>query len=68
MVQLAPRLSGQIKTQSKVDHFQFWILHSIESQMNMLSRRLGGLSERVEGMETSPGDRGVKEPASTEES
>jgi hypothetical protein len=42
------KIVWMIHTQSKVDHFQFWILHSIEFQMNVLSRRLADLSKTVE--------------------
>ena len=34
-----------------VDHFQFWILNSIEFQMNMISRRLTALEKAVSGSE-----------------
>jgi hypothetical protein len=42
------KIVWMIHTQSKVDHFQFWILHSIEFQMNMLSRRVTELSKALD--------------------
>jgi len=42
------KIIWMIHTQSKVDHFQFWILNSIEFQINMLSRRIGDLSQAVQ--------------------
>jgi len=48
------KIIWMIHTQSKVDHFQFWILHSIEFQMNMLSRRISDLSDTVSAMEKAP--------------
>jgi hypothetical protein len=32
-----------IHRQTRVDHFQFWILHSIEFQINLITQRLGEL-------------------------
>jgi hypothetical protein len=34
------KIVWMIHRQSRVDHFQFWILSSIEFQINMLTRRL----------------------------
>lgn len=34
------KIIWMIHRQGKVEHFQFWILNSIEFQMNMISRRL----------------------------
>ena len=41
------KIIWMIHKQSKVDHFQFWILNSIEFQMNMLSRRIADLDKSV---------------------
>ena len=30
---------------SKMDHFQFWILNSIEFRLNMLSKKIDGITE-----------------------
>ena len=47
------KIIWMIHRQAKVDHFQFWILNSIEFQMNMISRRLTTLekpsADRAEG-------------------
>jgi len=47
------KIIWMIHTQSRVDHFQFWILHSIEFQMNMLSRRISDLAKTM-----GPSERG----------
>jgi hypothetical protein len=41
------KIIWMIHRQAKVDHFQFWILNSIEFQMNMISRRLATLERSV---------------------
>lgn len=42
------KIIWMIHTQSKVDHFQFWVLNSIEFQISMLSRRVGNLADAIE--------------------
>jgi hypothetical protein len=49
------KIIWMIHTQSKVDHFQFWILHSIEFQMNMLSRRVADLAKTVQAIDAPGG-------------
>ena len=39
------KIIWMIHRQAKIDHFQFWILNSIEFQMTMISRRLTSLEE-----------------------
>lgn len=46
------KIIWMINRQSKVDHFQFWILNSIEYRINNLSRQLNELQKAVE--ETAP--------------
>ena len=41
------KIIWMIHRQAKVDHFQFWILNSIEFQMNMISRRLTSLERSL---------------------
>jgi hypothetical protein len=41
------KIIWMIHRQSKVDHFQFWVLNSIEFQINMMSKRLKELEERA---------------------
>ena len=41
------KIIWMIHKQSKVDHFQFWILNSIEFQMNMLSRRIADMTNTI---------------------
>jgi hypothetical protein len=43
------KIIWMIHRQSKVDHFQFWVLNSIEFQINMISKRLKELEERGSG-------------------
>jgi len=43
------KIIWMIHRQSKVDHFQFWVLNSIEFQINMMSKRLKDLEERAQG-------------------
>ena len=48
------KIIWMIHMQSKVDHFQFWILHSIEFQMSMLSRRINKMSEAIDANGMAP--------------
>jgi hypothetical protein len=43
------KIIWMIHRQTKVDHFQFWVLNSIEFQINMMSKRLRELEERTLG-------------------
>jgi hypothetical protein len=43
------KIIWMIHRQTKVDHFQFWVLNSIEFQINMMSKRLKDLEERTQG-------------------
>lgn len=51
------KIIWMINRQSKVDHFQFWILNSIEFRINNLSRQLNELHMLVE---TSKEERNKK--------
>jgi len=63
------KIIWMIHSQSKVEHFQFWILHSIEFQMNMLSRRIADLAKAVEGLKVvGPGGDGQDQGASADKS
>ena len=42
------KIIWMINRQSKVDHFQFWILHSIEFRINNLSRQLNEIQSVIE--------------------
>ena len=44
------KIIWMIHAQTKVDHFQFWILNSIEFRMNMVSRRIAGLDETLQAL------------------
>ncbi len=50
------KIIWMIHVQTKVDHFQFWILNSIEFQMNMISRRLSSLERAL----TEKGESNVR--------
>ena len=49
------KIIWMIHKQTKVDHFQFWMLNSIEYQINSVSKRLTDMEARSRG---SAGDRG----------
>lgn len=42
------KIIWMIQKQTKVEHFQFWILNSIEFRLNELSRRLARIEENLE--------------------
>ena len=44
------KIIWMIHKQSKVDHFQFWVLNSIEFQINMLSRRIADMTNTIRDM------------------
>ncbi len=60
------KIIWMIHKQSKVDHFQFWVLNSIEFQMNMLSRRIADLDKSVRNMDNAPGRAGADDEPSSE--
>ena len=41
------KIVWMIHRQTRVDHFQFWILHSIEFQINLISQQLKELEGRI---------------------
>ncbi len=45
------KIIWMIHTQTKVDHFQFWVLSTIEFQMNVISRRVNDLSSSIKAIE-----------------
>jgi len=55
------KIVWMIHRQAKIDHFQFWVLNSIDFQMNMMSRRLTALEEKV----TRSAQGALKEPSAT---
>jgi hypothetical protein len=50
------KIIWMIHMQAKVGHFQFWILSSIEFQINMLTRRMTDLEARVRRAKEEGGD------------
>jgi len=44
------KIIWMIHRQAKIDHFQFWILNSIEFQLNMISRRMNQLEQALEAV------------------
>jgi len=55
------KIIWMIHRQAKVDHFQFWVLNSIEFQISLISRRLAALEERLQDAEapSQPGSGGT---------
>ena len=47
------KIIWMIHMQTKVGHFQFWILNSLEFQVNALSRRIAELSSRLDASRSS---------------
>jgi hypothetical protein len=47
------KIIWMIRRQQKVDHFQFWVLNSIEFQINLISKRIRELENRIGPKETS---------------
>lgn len=45
------KIIWMISRQSKVDHFQFWILNSIEFRINNLSRQLNDIQTSLEDLQ-----------------
>ncbi|HUT56705.1 MAG TPA: hypothetical protein VNA25_02395 [Phycisphaerae bacterium] len=58
------KIIWMIHTQAKVDHFQFWILNSIEFQMNMLTRRIAELDKAVRATVVPAGGAGERDESS----
>ena len=58
------KIIWMIHTQAKVDHFQFWVLNSIEFQMNMLMRRIAELDKAVRASVAPPGGAGKRNETS----
>ena len=48
------KIVWMIHRQSKIDHFQFWILNSIEYRLNDVSSRVRDMTKK---METPPDDK-----------
>lgn len=57
------KIIWMIHAQTKVDHFQFWILNSIEFRMNMVSRRITELDETIRARMGSPAGPGRDDKA-----
>ena len=47
------KIIWMIYTQTKVDHFQFWVLNSIEFQMNMITRRITEMEKSLKTIKSS---------------
>jgi len=53
------KIVWMIHVQAKVDHFQFWILNSVEFQMNMIARRITAMEQALRaGAAYPPADPG----------
>ena len=60
------KIIWMIHTQSQVDHFQFWVLNSIEFQINMLSRRVGDLTQAIKSAKDLPDLESDRQPSITD--
>ena len=45
------KIIWMINKQTKVEHFQFWILNSIEFQINLMSKRIREIEEKLKTQE-----------------
>ena len=43
------KIIWMINRQQRVDHFQFWVLNSIEFQINLISKRIREIEDRLGG-------------------
>jgi hypothetical protein len=43
------KIIWMIHRQSRIDHFQFWILNSIEFQINSIAKRMNEIEDRLRG-------------------
>ncbi len=43
------KIIWMINKQTKIDHFQFWVLNSIEFQINRMSKKVSELEEKITG-------------------
>ena len=41
------KIIWMISKQTRVEHFQFWILNSIEFQINLMSKKIRDIEDRV---------------------
>ncbi len=44
------KIIWMIHKSAKVEHFQFWILNSIEFQLNMIARRIGNMENGLKSL------------------
>ena len=59
------KIVWMIHTQGKIDHFQFWVLNSIEFQLNMISRRIGAIEPGLGTKQQTPAENSSKQPAAS---
>lgn len=52
------KIIWMIHRQARVDHFQFWVLNSIEFQMNAMSGRLRKMEQRLQELSEEAGEAG----------
>ena len=50
------KIIWMIHRQARVDHFQFWVLNSIEFQMNAMSGRLRKMEQRLQELSEEAGE------------
>jgi len=52
------KIIWMIHRQARVDHFQFWVLNSIEFQMNAMSGRMRKMEQRLQELSEKAGEPG----------
>ncbi len=50
------KIVWMIHSQQKFNHFQFWVLNSMEFRVNEITRRIRNMEKRLESL--GPGDKG----------
>ncbi len=55
MVLVSLKILWMIRKQARVEHFQFWILHSIEFRLNSLAKNIREMDEKLNGDQDASG-------------
>jgi predicted RND superfamily exporter protein len=50
---VSAKIIWMIHKQAKVEHFQFWILNSIEFRLNDIAKKIDKIEERLDGSDSS---------------
>ncbi len=49
------KIIWMIHKQSKIDHLQFWVLNSIEFQINSISKNVKTMGKKIDELNLKPG-------------